>query len=46
MALTQAGSGCGLAFDHRGFPSGEGAHLARGWYLHYWDPLRKLLDGA
>ncbi|HEY2807213.1 MAG TPA: SRPBCC domain-containing protein [Steroidobacteraceae bacterium] len=46
MALTQESSGCGLVFDHRGFPSGEGVHLARGWYLHYWDPLRKLLDGA
>ena len=45
FALTPEGSGCGLVFDHRGFPSGEGAHLARGWYLHYWDPLRKLLDG-
>jgi activator of HSP90 ATPase len=46
MALTQAGKGCELVFDHRGFPSGEGAHLARGWYLHYWDPLRKLLEGG
>ena len=45
FVLTPQGSGCGLVFDHRGFPSGEGAHLARGWYLHYWDPLRKLLDG-
>jgi activator of HSP90 ATPase len=45
FALTQDGTGCGLVFDHRGFPSGEGPHLARGWYLHYWDPLRKLLDG-
>jgi activator of HSP90 ATPase len=46
FALTQNGDGCALVFDHRGFPSGEGTHLARGWYLHYWDPLRKLLDGG
>jgi activator of HSP90 ATPase len=46
FALTQSGTGCALAFDQRGFPSGEGTHLARGWHLHYWDPLRKLLDGG
>jgi activator of HSP90 ATPase len=46
FALTQNGTGCGLVFDHRGFPSGEGTHLARGWYVHYWDPLRTVLDGG
>jgi uncharacterized protein YndB with AHSA1/START domain len=45
FVLTPDSTGCGLVFDHRGFPSGEGTHLARGWYVHYWDPLRKLLDG-
>ena len=46
FVLTQTGTGCELVFDHRGFPNGEGTHLARGWYMHYWDPLRKLLDGG
>jgi activator of HSP90 ATPase len=46
FSLAQTGDGCSLAFDHRGFPSREGAHLARGWYVHYWDPLRKLLAGG
>lgn len=32
-----------LIFDHRGFPEGEGKHLARGWYTHYWEPLAKYL---
>ena len=46
FALTQTGAKCELVFDHRGFPDGEGSHLARGWYLHYWDPMHKLLDGG
>ena len=32
-----------LVFDHRGFPEGQGKHLARGWYSHYWEPLAKYL---
>lgn len=46
FALTQDASGCALTFDQRGFPTGEGGHLARGWYVHYWEPLRTLLDGS
>ena len=46
FALAQTAAGCELVFDHRGFPDGEGGHLARGWYLHYWNPMRKLLDGG
>jgi uncharacterized protein YndB with AHSA1/START domain len=41
--LTEAGGGTKLIFDHRGFPNGEGAHLAGGWHLHYWDPVAKFL---
>jgi activator of HSP90 ATPase len=42
--LTEAAHGTKLIFDHRGFPNGEGTHLAGGWHLHYWDPLRKFLS--
>ncbi len=41
--LTQQGSGTRLIFDHAGFPSGAGDHLAAGWKSHYWDPLEALL---
>jgi activator of HSP90 ATPase len=32
-----------LDFEHRGFPDGNGASLARGWHAHYWEPLAKFL---
>jgi activator of HSP90 ATPase len=32
-----------LVFDHRGFPDGEGTHLAAGWRRHYWEPLARYL---
>lgn len=32
-----------LVFDHTGFPSGEGQHLAEGWTANYWEPLKKYL---
>jgi activator of HSP90 ATPase len=34
-----------LVFDHRGFPEGDGSHLASGWHAHYWDPIGKYLAG-
>jgi activator of HSP90 ATPase len=43
FALHDAGAGCKLVFDHRGFPKGEGVHLAPGWHSHYWEPLAKFL---
>jgi uncharacterized protein YndB with AHSA1/START domain len=42
--LSEQGGGTRLVFDHRGFPNGEGSHLAGGWHVHYWDPLRKYLE--
>lgn len=36
--------GTKLVFDHRGFPEGQGGHLAEGWHRHYWDPLMKFLS--
>jgi len=45
MLLTDA-AGCKVVFDHRGFPDGQGASLAYGWRVHYWEPLTKLLAQA
>ena len=41
--LEEAGSGTKVIFDHRGFPQGNGEHLAVGWQSHYWQPLQKYL---
>jgi uncharacterized protein YndB with AHSA1/START domain len=38
------GKGSKLSFDHRGFPDGNGSHLADGWHVHYWEPLAKYLS--
>jgi activator of HSP90 ATPase len=43
FALAANGADTQLVFDHRGFPEGQGKHLARGWYTHYWEPLSKYL---
>jgi uncharacterized protein YndB with AHSA1/START domain len=32
-----------LTLDHVGFPNGDGAELAQGWHLNYWEPLAKYL---
>jgi activator of HSP90 ATPase len=44
FALATEGAGCRLILDHRGFPEGQGASLASGWGVHYWEPLTKLLQ--
>ncbi|SRR5258708_26530569 len=46
FVLLEDGQRTKLMFDHRGFPDGNGAHLAPGWYLNYWDPLAKFLAAA
>jgi activator of HSP90 ATPase len=43
FVLAANGTDTSLVFDHRGFPEGQGKHLARGWYTHYWEPLAKYL---
>lgn len=43
FVLVANGGQTKLVFDHRGFPEGEGKHLARGWHTHYWEPLAKYL---
>jgi activator of HSP90 ATPase len=32
-----------IILDHTGFPEGNFRHLNSGWYLRYWEPLRKYL---
>ena len=44
FVLAVDGEGTKLTFDHRGFPDGQGGHLAEGWHTHYWDPLAKFLS--
>lgn len=41
--LKAASEGTTLVLDHTGFPEGEFDHLDPGWYLRYWDPLKKYL---
>jgi activator of HSP90 ATPase len=43
FALSHAGAGSTLTFDHTGFPNAEAAHLAEGWHINYWQPLAKSL---
>jgi activator of HSP90 ATPase len=40
--VEQAGA-TKLIFDHTGFPTGQGVHLAEGWTVNYWQPLAKAL---
>ena len=41
--LVEQGVGTKIVFDHTGFPSGAGEHLAEGWKSNYWEPLAKFL---
>src|ERR1700674_873637 len=40
---AEQGSGTKIVFDHTGFPTGQGEHLAAGWKANYWEPLEKFL---
>jgi activator of HSP90 ATPase len=42
--LMEQGPSTRLVLDHTGFPAGNAAHLAAGWYANYWEPLRKVLS--
>jgi activator of HSP90 ATPase len=41
--LVEQSGATKLVFDHTGFPIGQGAHLAEGWTVNYWQPLAKVL---
>src|SRR5438270_499090 len=38
--LTDRGGKTQLVFDHTGFPTGLGEHLAQGWRANYWGRSR------
>jgi len=42
--LVDQGAATKLVFDHTGFPAGTAEHLASGWYLNYWTPMKKFLE--
>lgn len=46
FTLAADGAGTKLIFDHRGFPDGDGNHLAGGWHVHYWTSLALFLSQA
>ena len=37
-------AGTTLILDHTGFPEGDFDHLDAGWYLRYWNPLKKYIS--
>lgn len=41
--LKEQGSHTKVILDHTGFPEGSSRHLDAGWYLRYWEPLKKFL---
>jgi activator of HSP90 ATPase len=41
--LRPQGAKTTIVFDHTGFPTGQGRHLAEGWHMNYWEPLKKYL---
>lgn len=41
--LKEWGPQTKVILDHTGFPEGNFRHLDSGWYLRYWEPLRKFL---
>jgi|SRR5579863_4186238 len=44
--LKPEGAGTLVVLDHTGFPQGAFDHLDPGWYLRYWEPLKKYLGQA
>jgi activator of HSP90 ATPase len=41
--LKASNGGTTLVLDHTGFPEGDFDHLDPGWYMRYWNPLKKYL---
>ena len=42
--LKQLGPQTRILLDHTGFPEHHFRHFNSGWYLHYWEPLKKFLS--
>ena len=45
FVLNAKNGGTLIVFDHVGFPAGQGAHLAMGWQMNYWGPMKQALAG-
>lgn len=43
--LKPRGAGTIAILNHTGFPEGDFDHLDQGWYLRYWNPMKKFLAG-
>jgi activator of HSP90 ATPase len=43
LELNELGPQTRIVLDHTGFPEQNFRHLNTGWYLHYWEPLKKYL---
>lgn len=41
LDLSATESGSIVVLDQTGFPEGNYDQLALGWYLHYWEPLKR-----
>ncbi|MFS8063184.1 MAG: SRPBCC domain-containing protein [Luteimonas sp.] len=42
--LRASDDGTLMVFDHTGFPTSQGEHLASGWQANYWDPMRRAVE--
>jgi len=41
--LKELGPQTRIVLDHTGFPEQNFRHLNSGWYVHYWEPLKRYL---
>ena len=46
FVFSEEGGGTKIAFDHVGFPAGQAEHLAAGWHLNYWEPMKTVLAAS
>jgi activator of HSP90 ATPase len=44
FTLQDSGQGSRLLLDHRGFPDDQAEHLAEGWRVNYWQPIKLFLE--
>jgi activator of HSP90 ATPase len=41
--LKERNGGTLVVLDHTGFPEGNFRHFNEGWYLRYWEPMKRYL---
>lgn len=44
FTLQDSGQGSRLLLDHHGFPDDQAEHLAEGWRVNYWHPIKLFLE--